>query len=494
MPSKLLFAFISAMVTAAASTWTAVDTLPTTNAYGLKIFGTTMFVADASSGFRVVDITDPTNMVLQGTLPLPGSNGRDIILGPNPSQFVYIVGWAGGFHKIDVSNPSMPTLAATTPTPGLAYMGEISGGYAFVADQFEGLQIISLATMAIVKNVPMADISRAVTIHGNYAYVSNQGPGGVHIIDISNIATASVVATYYPGSIVKYCAVTPGGVLYIVSGTVTYVTDISSTPTAPIPIKSFTHVVGTRLTIDGTHGYLADWQGGMRVVEDVTDPANVQITQTLASSWLVSEVQFSNGYAFFGDGWGGVVSAVETPPTPVAPVVMSGSNGWMSSQFNGQRVGGSSFDVLQFPRFLDNTGGVDVTVHLAPSYPIPDNTEISVTCNNPNGCDVFVSVFSCPACSGSNGGIPAALLASQWESGSCSPRFQPTGSSSVYPMTAFFNHIPQGTTSFTTTGTTDYLAIIAANGVVANSGTWCYKQHGPAISGAGCASNCPPSL
>ena len=490
--SKLLLAFAS-IVAAVNANWQAVDTVGTTNAYGIKIFGNKMYVADGGGGFRVVDVTDPANMLLESTLPLPGSNGRDVILGPNPSQFVYVVGWNGGFHKIDVSTPT-PSVSATTITPGTAYMGDISGGYAFIADKFEGLQIIDLSTMAIVKNVPMADISRAVTIHNNHAYVSNQG-GGVHIIDISTISTASVVGTYSPGGVVKYCAVTPNGVLYVLTNTITYVTDVSTTPTAPIFVKSFATTVATRLSLDGTHGYLADWQGGMRVVEDVTDAATVQITQTLSASWIVAEVQFANGYAFIADGWGGVVSAIETPPTPLAPVVLSGGSNWQSFQFSGQRIGGTSFDLVQFPQFLDNAAG-DVTVHLSTSYPISDGTEISLSCSDPSGCDFFISVFTCPACSASNGGVPAALLTSQWQSGSCAPRFQPAmaaASDSSYAMTTFFKHIPQGTTSFTTTSPTDYLAIFAVNGAIATqSGSWCYKQHGPAISGVGCAANCPP--
>ena len=99
---------------------------------------------------------------------------------------------------LDVGFVSDPTLAGTYATPDRAVGVYVSGGYAYVADQSGGLQIIDVSnpaspTLAGTYNNP--NIALGVYVSGNYAYVADTA-SGLQIIDVSNPASPTLAGTY----------------------------------------------------------------------------------------------------------------------------------------------------------------------------------------------------------------------------------------------------------------------------------------------------------
>jgi len=78
---------------------------------------------------------------------------------------------------IDISDPANPVIFGSVDTPGNAYGVAVAGNYAYVADESAGLQVIDIsdpANPAIAGSVYTPDNAYDVTVAGNYSYVASR--------------------------------------------------------------------------------------------------------------------------------------------------------------------------------------------------------------------------------------------------------------------------------------------------------------------------------
>jgi hypothetical protein len=141
-------------------------------------------VADSYAGLQVIDISDPTNPTIIGTVDTPGFANSVFISGNN----AYVADWDSGLQVIAVSDPTNPTIIGTVDTPYAAREVHVTGNYAYVAD-LDGLQVIDVsdpANSAIVGSVDTWTWAGEIHVSGSYAYVigSNQNgvPGGLQVL------------------------------------------------------------------------------------------------------------------------------------------------------------------------------------------------------------------------------------------------------------------------------------------------------------------------
>jgi PKD repeat protein len=235
--------------------------------YDVAVSGTYAYVADNSSGLRVIDISDPANPTEVGFYDTPGyangvavsgtyayvadSNGLRVIDISDPAHptevgyydtsaanvavsgtYAYVAA-AAGLRVIDVSDPANPTEVGFYDTPGNAYGVAVSGRYAYVADWGSGLRVIDISDPAHPTEVGFYDTpgsAYGVAISGSYAYVADRG-SGLRVIDISDPANPTEVGFYD----------TPGNAIGV--------------------------------AVSGRYAYVADWISGLRVI-DISDPAH----------------------------------------------------------------------------------------------------------------------------------------------------------------------------------------------------------------------------
>jgi Tfp pilus assembly protein PilE len=127
---------------------------------------------------------------------------------------------------------------------------QIVGNYAYVADNFSGLQIIDISNPAaptLKGNYDTSGNAYGVQIVGNYAYVADYG-GGLKIIDVSdftNPSISTVTLAVSPSSVTEDgttnliytftrsgVTTNPLTVNYTIGGTATNGTDYTSIPTS----------------------------------------------------------------------------------------------------------------------------------------------------------------------------------------------------------------------------------------------------------------------
>ncbi|MCP4745677.1 MAG: hypothetical protein GY874_05975 [Desulfobacteraceae bacterium] len=75
----------------------------------------------------------------------------------------------------------------------------MSADYAYIADGFNGLQVIDISDQTnptIVGSVDTSDQATGVTVSGDYAYVAD-GDRGLQIIDIRDPTNPAIVGLLY---------------------------------------------------------------------------------------------------------------------------------------------------------------------------------------------------------------------------------------------------------------------------------------------------------
>ena len=184
---------------------------------------------------------------------------------------------------------------------------------------------------------------------GNFAYLAAWG-GGLVVVDYSDPAAPSVVASLGLGSLATGVTVA-GDYAYVVAvGNGLHVVDISD-PTLPATVGSYYTGSDTRgVAVAGNYAYVAAGNNGLIVV-DITDPTlpgylDGDVGQgagsgvyTLATSDRAFGVAVSGNYAFVGNWWDGLLVVDITDPT--LPGYLDGDAG---------QGAGSGVYVLDTPR------------------------------------------------------------------------------------------------------------------------------------------------
>ena len=96
-----------------------------------------------------------------------------------------------------------PEFVGSVDTPGYARGVAVSGDFAHVADEAEGLRVIDVSSPSTPVEVGFADTpgnARGVEVSGGYAYVAD-GNSGLRVIDVSTPSTpveVLIVLQYRP--------------------------------------------------------------------------------------------------------------------------------------------------------------------------------------------------------------------------------------------------------------------------------------------------------
>jgi hypothetical protein len=95
-------------------------------------------------------------------------------------NYAYVADGTSGLRIVDVANPATPSEVGSYDTPGQAWAVMAAASYAYVADREAGLRIIDVANPATPSEVGFYDTPgdlRDATVAGSYTYLAD-GLGG----------------------------------------------------------------------------------------------------------------------------------------------------------------------------------------------------------------------------------------------------------------------------------------------------------------------------
>ncbi|HOV72515.1 MAG TPA: IPT/TIG domain-containing protein [Candidatus Hydrogenedentes bacterium] len=295
------------------------------DAFGCAAAGNIVYVADNTSGLRIVDMTDPANPAILSTLPtaLGASPVYDILMGGAAGQLgafgvsVYgkyvLVANISGLLVVDVENPANPVLVGETGSLGEAPVRvAVQGTYAYVA-ALNGLHVIDLSNPA--QPVRVGGISGLffadICLSGNIACIFEFNRIGIY--DISNPRSPNLLASWPVVSALPDGIALKSRTLYVVADDFFQVIDIVN-PAAPELMGrfAFNGNIGS-LCILGNYVFAPQSRGVALV--DVSDPSAPYVAGTYTTQRGI--IQLAAGkHVYAVEGNGGLYAIALSPPAP----------------------------------------------------------------------------------------------------------------------------------------------------------------------------------
>ncbi|OGD25905.1 MAG: hypothetical protein A2V57_06755, partial [Candidatus Aminicenantes bacterium RBG_19FT_COMBO_65_30] len=161
----------------------------------LAASGTRAYLANASTGLHVVDVTDPSHPAETGST-LSAPQAQDIVIS---GHYAYVADGLNGLKIFDIRTPGNPVLIGACPTGGYAYQLDVSGRYAYLACSTQGgLKIIDVSNPRnphIVGSHVFSEAAYNVAVWENHAYVVNYNGDYLWVVDVSSPANPVEKAT-----------------------------------------------------------------------------------------------------------------------------------------------------------------------------------------------------------------------------------------------------------------------------------------------------------
>jgi len=264
------------------------------SAMDISVSNAVKYIANGDSGLYVLDESNPDEAV-EGFLDTPG-----FALGVTlHDHFALVADDHKGIRIIDVSDPGDLVEVGFVDTPGQARRVAVAGEHAYVADGDGGLRIVDISLPASpveIAAIDTQDPAMDVAIAGNYAYVAARY---LQIFDVYDPAHPVAVDTS-EHIFVRTIAI-EDQLLYLV-GHHFRIFDITNAPELQLlPETMYWSHLGSQameITLSGHHAYVATRR------DDHERRAGVVVFDIL-NPYFPSRVGW---WDFEGDGWGVEVS------------------------------------------------------------------------------------------------------------------------------------------------------------------------------------------
>ncbi|KND49831.1 MAG: hypothetical protein AB203_01940 [Parcubacteria bacterium C7867-008] len=287
------------------------------------------------------------NPTLMGTYDTPGQSFGVQVSG----KYAYVADDSGGLQIIDISNPASPTLAGTYSSGAFIADVYVSGKYAYITDDTGALKVIDISnptSPTLVGSYIGVDIPSGVYVSGKYAYVGYNS-AGLLVIDISNPASPTLAGTFNTTGFATDVYVS-GKYAYVADDTAgLQIIDISN-PVAPSLAGTYnTTGFAAAVYVSGKYAYVADASSGLQIV-DISNPVAPSLAGTYNTTGAAGGVYVSGKYAYVADGADGVqVVDISNAASPVligtfdtsgstADVYVSGKYAYVADASSGLQI------------------------------------------------------------------------------------------------------------------------------------------------------------
>lgn len=320
---------------------------PSLACYGVAADGDYVYIADGLSGLRVVSVSNPAAPVVLSTSAT--SDARGVAASGN---IVLVADQAAGLRVFNVTLPASPVLIATYDTPGLATGVFVAGMHAFVADGSAGLIIIDFripSAPTLVGSYDTAGSALGVHVDGRRAFVAD-GAGGLTVIDIGNLASPVGIGSYDTPGNAEGVFVT-GDRAYVADGIFgLHIVDITN-PALPSPLYTFdTFGTAHNVVVAGNDAFVAD-HGRFRVIRISQPNADPTMVGTYDTPGFATGVAVAGDLAFVADLSGGLqIVDIGNPASPTLMGSMSTGGSVAGIAVEGNRAyvaaGGSGLHIV----------------------------------------------------------------------------------------------------------------------------------------------------
>jgi hypothetical protein len=317
----------------------------------LQVVGNYVYLAD-TVGLRIIDVSNPSDPRERGFAATTFEPNALDVFRHGPSWYAYVT--AGSYIQIiDVTNPDRPQRVNTKNLGGFFYAQgiDVYGDHAYVANESDGLQILSIADPLdpqVISRYAEVDNARDVVITGTHAFVADVA--GLHIVDVADPENPSRTGTQRTPGVATAVAITPQ-YAYLADGAQgLYVVDINNLSN-PERAGQYENVLGyaTGVAARDNHAYLLTENVLYTLdVETPSTPALAHQYNALLPSAYAVDVAGDRAYVASGESGLQILdtSNVETPLPlgqtkeigDASAVDIAGTYAYVASAFSGLYV------------------------------------------------------------------------------------------------------------------------------------------------------------
>jgi len=292
---------------------------------GLAISGDFAYATIANPPqIKVVDVSDPAHPYLVSTYR-PPRNMAFYGIAAKASLLYTVLERSdpkGGFRVIDVSDPASPALAGSFSLPLNTEVVVTVDTFAFAGVKGGGVEVYSIADPSNIYLLgETGDTSRIgrLFVEWPYVYAAIYNSNFFQVIDVSDPRNPVIIGLIDSLGYGHDVAVR-SGLAYVSVGEYLRIIDVSAPaqPTQVAKLKLPNSAFG--LDLSGNYCYVADWYGGIQVV-DVSDPTNPVIAASCPTPYAAAvDLVVRGDYVYYSDVQGFGILDVSDPrkPNPVA--------------------------------------------------------------------------------------------------------------------------------------------------------------------------------
>jgi len=249
----------------------------------------------------VVDLTNPEAPAKLGSYSFPEKIWGIRVVGST----VFVAADFFGLGIVDVSNAQSPVLRGSLKLAGQAKNVALVGTTALVADHMSGLDIVDVTDLTKpVKRDSffLEGYARDVVSAGSMVYAIDS-PAGLYTFDLSKAGPIEPITSEQSARAPASIEVSTG-VAVLVGAGVLQIYDLSK-PAAPVKAPPFRTPSGraVRATLLGSRAYVADARDGLQVV-DLTSPSAPVLVGSFKSPEPARDVAATDSYVFLVVGLG----------------------------------------------------------------------------------------------------------------------------------------------------------------------------------------------
>lgn len=251
-------------------------------AHGIAVAGPRFGLVDIYQQLQVVSADDPAAPAPLGVATLT-TPGEDLVL---TADAAYVAGGSNGFAAAAVGPSGAPSAPAYAGSTGYARDVAVRRGYAYVAAGGGGLHAFDARNPAAPRwtaaiEYPGDDAGGVAVVGDAAVYVAN-GANGVYVFDAAANAESPTVVGSLAVPVPARHVAADGARAVVVGGAGLVVLDVAD-PRRPLVRGRLDGLVeARRVALAGGWAFVADREGGLRVV-DVGDPDRPQLAATYAA-------------------------------------------------------------------------------------------------------------------------------------------------------------------------------------------------------------------
>ncbi|MDR1285846.1 MAG: cadherin domain-containing protein [Campylobacteraceae bacterium] len=258
---------------------------------------TKAFVADSSYNLKIIDISDPINPIILGSINK--LSVYDIAISSDNTK-AFVVG-NSGLNVIDISDPINPTILGSISTSSaLAVALSPDNTKAFVVGN-SGLNVIDISDP--INPTLLGSVSalhfEAVTLSSDNTKAFVTAYDSLQIIDVSDPANPILLGSISTSSAQAVTLSSDNTKAFVVGYSGLNVIDVSD-PINPTFLGSISTSSARAVTLssDNTKVFVAEYYNGLKII-DVSDPANPTLLGSISISHAEDVALFSDNTKAF---------------------------------------------------------------------------------------------------------------------------------------------------------------------------------------------------